>query len=92
VNQHRFVKNVLGALLTPVMPPFYRLFMAGIVPSAARGDPSWLVELTESVISVLPLSEEKKRSLPGQQFGPWFYAPVLTSVVTPPFLSFLVGK
>ena len=78
--------------MTPVMPPFYRLFMAGIVPSAARGDPAWLAELTESVISALPLSEEKKKSLPGQQLGPWFYAPVLTSVVTPPFLSFLVGK
>lgn len=26
-----------------------------------------------------------------RQIGPWFYAPLLTSVVTPPFLSFLVG-
>jgi hypothetical protein len=29
--------------------------------------------------------------IPGKQIGPWFYAPLLTSIVTPPFLAFLVG-
>jgi hypothetical protein len=43
LNQHTFVKNVLGGLMTPFLPPFYRLFMSGIVPSAERGDPEWLV-------------------------------------------------
>ena len=67
--------------------------MSGIVPSAARGDPAWLVSLTESAVSNLPLlSEEEKASwLAGKQFGPLFYAPFLTSFFTPPFLSFLVG-
>jgi hypothetical protein len=43
-NQHRFVKNVLAGLMTPVLPPFYRIFMAGLVPSKERGDPEWLVK------------------------------------------------
>lgn len=43
LNQHTFVKNVLAGLMTPFLPPFYRLFMSGIVPSAERGDPEWLV-------------------------------------------------
>jgi beta-carotene isomerase len=28
-NQHAFVRRTLGALLTPFLPPFYRIFMAG---------------------------------------------------------------
>ena len=31
-NQHAFVRRTLGALLTPFLPPFYRIFMAGIIP------------------------------------------------------------
>lgn len=31
-NQHAFVRRTLGALLTPVLPPFYRIFMAGMIP------------------------------------------------------------
>lgn len=85
------MKSVLGSLLTPVMPPAFRLFMAGIVPSKARGDPNWLCQLTESIVSALPLSDEEKAQLPGKQFGPVFYAPLLTSVFTPPFLNFLLG-
>jgi len=42
-NQHKFVKNTLAGLMTPFLPPFYRIFMSGIVPSAERGDPEWLV-------------------------------------------------
>ncbi len=65
--QHEMVKDTLGGLMTPVLPPFYRIFMAGIVPKLG-------VE-----------------SLDGKQFGPWFYAPWLTSIVTPTFFAFLVG-
>lgn len=31
-NQHAFVRRTLAALLTPFLPPFYRIFMAGIIP------------------------------------------------------------
>jgi hypothetical protein len=73
--------------MTPVLPPFYRIFMAGLVPSAERGDPEWLVSAFASLNRALPGD-----LLPaGKQLGPWFYAPTLTSLVTPPFLSFLVG-
>lgn len=30
--QHRMVRSTLASLMTPVLPPFYRIFMAGIVP------------------------------------------------------------
>ena len=65
--QHEMVSNTLGSLMTPVLPPFYRIFMSGIVP--------------------------KKFNTPwdGKQVGPWFYAPWLTSIVTPTFFGFLVG-
>lgn len=64
--QHKMVKETLGGLMTPVLPPFYRLFMSGIVPNL--GTP-W----------------------DGKQLGPWFYAPWLTTIVTPTFFGFLVG-
>ena len=65
--QHKMVYDTLGGLMTPVLPPFYRIFMSGIVP--------------------------KKLGTPwdGKQLGPWFYAPFLTSFVTPTFFAFLVG-
>ena len=40
-NQHLFVKNTLGTLLTPILPPFYRLFMSGYIPSIENNDPKW---------------------------------------------------
>jgi hypothetical protein len=64
--QHKMVRDTLGGLMTPVLPPFYRIFMAGIVPSLGT-------------------------SADGKQIGPWFYAPWLTSFVTPTFFAFLVG-
>lgn len=64
--QHTMVKQTLGGLMTPVLPPFYRIFMSGIVPNL--GTP-W----------------------DGKQLGPWFYAPWLTTLVTPTFFGFLVG-
>lgn len=89
-NQHAFVRRTLAGLMTPFLPPFYRIFMSGIVPSKERGDPEWLVSSTNQLIGNLPDTLKDKVS-PGKQFGPWFYAPFLTSVVTPPFLNFLVG-
>ncbi len=64
--QHTMVKNTLGGLMTPVLPPFYRIFMSGIVPKLGT-------------------------EYDGKQFGPWFYAPWLTTLVTPTFFGFLVG-
>ena len=89
-KQHAFVKTVLAGLMTPVLPPFYRIFMAGKLPSARNGDPQWLEEVFQSVAKIAP-EKLQTRLQPGQQFGPWFYAPYLTSFVTPVFLSFLVG-
>lgn len=65
--QHAMVRKTLGQLMTPFLPPFYRIFMSGIVPKITTNDGS-------------PI-----------QLGPWFYAPWLTSIVTPPFFGFLVG-
>merc|ERR1719310_422718 len=31
-EQNTMVKKTLAALMTPVLPPFYRIFMSGIVP------------------------------------------------------------
>jgi hypothetical protein len=64
--QHKMVSDTLGGLMTPVLPPFYRIFMSGIVPNLGT-------------------------DFDGKQFGPWFYAPFLTSFVTPTFFGFLVG-
>lgn len=30
--QHKMVSDTLGGLMTPILPPFYRIFMTGIVP------------------------------------------------------------
>lgn len=91
-NQHAFVRRTLAALMTPALPPFYRLFMAGLVPSRQRGDPQWLEDAVQRAAALLPEGRLKERlQQPGTQLGPWFYAPALTSVVTPPLLNFLVG-
>ena len=64
--QHKMVYDTLGALLTPALPPFYRIFMTGIVPNLGT-------------------------KFDGKQIGPWFYAPWMTTIVTPIFFGFLVG-
>jgi hypothetical protein len=64
--QHTMVKDTLADLMTPVLPPFYRIFMSGIVPKVGT---EW----------------------DGKQIGPWFYAPWLTTIITPTFFGFLVG-
>ena len=95
-DQHFMVRNTLRGLLTPFLPPFYRIFMAGIVPCKENNDPDWLIEIFQSIRNSLPSGssfDSGRRALtPGNQIGPWFYAPTLTAMVTPPFLSFLVGK
>lgn len=55
-NQQRFVRKVLGRLFTPILPPFYRVFMSGIVPCKEKNDPAWLVQLTDDIRSSLPES------------------------------------
>eukprot|EP01038_Epipyxis_sp_PR26KG_P015898 gene15898-21559_t len=100
-NQHIFVKNTLKELFTPFLPPFYRLFMSGMIPSEQKNDPKWLIELIHNIINSIPdvvLSKQEKEmmiSAPNGGYqplgGPLPYAPLLTSFVTPPFLSFLVG-
>jgi len=104
-NQHAFVRRTLGSLMTPFLPPFYRLFMSGIAPSEKRGDPKWLEDAFQSIVRLLPEGKEEEKAegefsfslptrstfAPGKQFGPLFYAPALTSFITPVFLNFLVG-
>ncbi|KAL3942800.1 MAG: hypothetical protein SGBAC_003076 [Bacillariaceae sp.] len=60
--QHKMVKETLAGLMTPVLPPFYRIFMSGIVPKLGT-------------------------DYDGKQFGPWFYAPFLTSFVGPSYVN-----
>lgn len=89
--QHEFVQRVLGKLLTPALPPFYRLFMSGIIPSADRGDPAWLVSFSTWICRQLPRRLQEKYP-PGSQVGPLPFAPTLTAAVTPVAMSFLLGK
>lgn len=79
-EQQRVLLNTLYKLMTPVLPPFYRIFMAWRVPSLTAGDPAWLVDAAQAL-----------RLEPGKQYGPAFYAPFLTSVVAPFVFGFLVG-
>eukprot|EP01039_Chlorochromonas_danica_P008969 gene8969-9900_t len=90
-HQQAMVRRVLARLLTPFLPPFYRLFMAGIMPSEERGDPRWLVSGSQRLVGLLPVEDWKEKVRPGQQVGPWFYAPFLTSAITPLFMNFLLG-
>ena len=84
--QTETVRLVLLDLMTPVLPPFYRLFMGGFVPSAARGDPAWLVD---AFAKVPALGKPGERVLGLRR--PPIYAPLLTSVVAPLVFGFLVG-
>ena len=84
-TQSRVVVQVLKDLMTPVLPPFYRLFMGGLVPSTDRGDPRWLADLAAKQT----LRKPGERILGGDRTP--FYAPYLTSVVAPLVFGFLVG-
>ena len=76
--------------MTPVLPPFYRIFMGGIVPSRERGDPAWLVDGAQRLANALPFNASAWLA-PGTQLGPLPYAPLLTSLVSPYAFGFLVG-
>ena len=76
--------------MTPVLPPFYRIFMGGIVPSRERGDPAWLVDGAQRLANALPFNASSWLT-PGTQLGPLPYAPLLTSLVSPYAFGFLVG-
>lgn len=80
LNQQESLLQTLFALMTPVLPPFYRIFMGWKVPSKESNDPEWLVNLGQR----LGLEE-------GKNYGPAFYAPLLTSIVAPFVFGFLVG-
>jgi len=43
--QAALVHRILLDLMTPALPPVYRLAVAGFLPSEARGDPKWLSDL-----------------------------------------------
>ena len=95
VSQQEVLVRTLRTLMTPFLPPFYRIFMGGIVPSynpedtRVGADPKWLADAFQWVRDKLPVGKEYLE--PGRQLGPWFYAPTLTSVVAPYAFGFLVG-
>jgi hypothetical protein len=90
--QHEYVKRVLDGMLPPMLPALFRFGMSGIVPSRENGDPAWVAAGVEALYKAIPdVFLWKARLQPGAQLGPWFYAPYLTSVVSPLFLTFLIG-
>ena len=95
-DQQEVLIKTLRTLMTPFLPPFYRIFMGGIVPSydpdddRVGADPKWLADGVQAVRAKLPEPLQKYLE-PGKQYGPWFYAPTLTAVVAPFAFGFLVG-
>ena len=65
-QQQLVLIRTLRVLMTPVLPPFYRIFMGGVVPSIERGDPQWLVDAVQSVVRKLPAGMAE-RLAPGTQ-------------------------
>ena len=93
-TQQAALLRTLYVLMTPVLPPFYRIFMGGLVPSTERSDPKWLVDAVQSAaerLDALPFWNATAALAPGRQLGPLPYAPALTSVVAPYVFGFLVG-
>ncbi|EOD38705.1 hypothetical protein EMIHUDRAFT_251699 [Emiliania huxleyi CCMP1516] len=92
-SQQEVLVRTLRTLMTPVLPPFYRIFMGGLVPrhdpGDSRADPKWLADGVQWVRARLPFGRSYLE--PGRQLGPWFYAPALTAVVAPYAFGFLVG-
>ena len=89
-KQQEVLLATLLVLMTPVLPPFYRIFMGGLVPSLERGDPAWLVDGAQRLARALPFNLGAKLT-PGRQLGPLPYAPLLTALVSPYAFGFLVG-
>jgi len=97
-SQQEVLIRTLRKLMTPFLPPFYRIFMGGIVPSYDPNDkrigrdPKWLADGVQWVRNKLPVALGLQEYLePGRQLGPWFYAPTLTAIVAPYAFGFLVG-
>ena len=94
--QQEVLIRTLRVLMTPFLPPFYRIFMGGVVPkhdpsdTRIGADPKWLADAFAAVRERLP-DALGKHLAPGNQLGPWFYAPTLTAVVSPFAFGFLVG-
>ncbi len=84
-QQNAMVFNTLARLLTPAMPLIFRPFMSGVA----------LAEDGDATATPQPLGGGAlgfaRDTVEGARFGPWLYAPLITSVVTPPFFNFLVG-
>ena len=80
--QHKMVRDTLAGLMTPALPPFFRIFMSGIAPNR-------VVRFVKT--KILQQDESTLKENEEIQFGPWFYAPYLTTIVTPVFFKFLVG-
>jgi hypothetical protein len=91
-NQHRFVRNVLHGLMSPLsLPPLYRLFMAGIVP---RRVVKFSRSLSRSFFKQQSQTEtetETELEEDSLQLGPLPFAPYLTSLIAANLMSFLVG-
>ena len=53
----------------------------------------FVLPLSKLLTPVMPLVYRPfmAGSLGGRRWGPWFYAPAMTALVTPPFFKFLVG-
>lgn len=84
-RQHVMVKDTLRDLMTPLLPPVYRLFMSGIVPRRVAD------RLPPSAVAWIQAVGNPHPNEGDLQFGPVPYAPYLTTVITPLFFQFLVG-
>ena len=65
-------RATLAHLMTPALPPFYRLFMGGLVPSPERGDPQWLVDGVQSVVGLLQRSGVRQTRESAFLCGAWW--------------------
>ena len=74
-------RATLAHLMTPALPPFYRLFMGGLVPSPERGDPQWLVDGVQSVVGLLQRSGVRQTRESAFLCGAWWAGCFLFLVV-----------
>ena len=94
-QQQQVLLHTLLVLMTPILPPFYRIFMGWKIPSLAAQDPPWLVEFVQTKFAnntfITKLAPSGFTFEEGRNYGPAPYAPLLTSWVAPYVFSFLVG-
>ena len=103
-DTHGILSIPKNLLLHPPLPPLLnppaaalpRSLLSSISPVSCRRplSPSRFSVSTAGVAKVVALLPDNLRTklAPGTQLGPWFYAPALTSFVTPTFFGFLVGE